>query len=103
MNPDRAAFRFAVDRDPAETRRKVLACLAATPAPMRRRSIQQVVWNTDLMGAGQTIQAIRWLIDEGMVESAYNPMTTRGTGMYRITEKGRDALAVAQSVMGESA
>lgn len=102
MNPDRATFRFGADRDPAETRRKVLAVLADSPAPLRRRVIQQLVWHTDLYGAGQTIQAIRWLTDEGMVESAYNPRTTRGTGMYRITDKGRAALADAVAFMGEA-
>ena len=102
MNPDRAAFGLSVDQDPAETRRKVLEVLAASPAPLRRRAIQQLVWKTDLFGAGQTIHALRYLVEIGWVESGYNPQSTRGTGTYRITDAGRAELEAAQTVMGEA-
>lgn len=75
------------DRSPGETRRKVLDVLAASAVVLRRRHIQQQVWDSDLFGAEQTIGALRWLLEHGFVEQA---RTDRRA--YRITAAGRAAL-----------
>lgn len=90
-NPNRFMFRGDVDTNPTQTRRLVLEVLASTEAPMVRRAIQQDVWHSDTYGAGQTIQALMWLLEHGFVTR-----TTAKPHRYSVTPEGVAALELSE-------
>lgn len=91
MNANRFMFKGDSDTNPPQTRRLCLAVLSTVNEPMTRHHIHREVFHSDLYGAGQTIQALMWLLERGLVTR-----TVAKPHKYSVTDEGRAALELSE-------
>lgn len=81
-----------------EDQRRVLAVLARSRWPMKRRQIEDAALGPKAWNNVFRVQhALRQLVEDGYVRNAYNPNTAQFHGCWEATEKGREHAPQAEA------
>lgn len=83
------------------TARKVLQVLADAHGPLRRMQVQRLADGTSLSSVRRIVAALVWLEEQGWCERAYDPYSGTSAGKWRVTQAGREQLAMTEPFYSE--
>lgn len=97
-------MRFAAptDHNAHETRVAMLTVFAQADYPLTRRQAEERAWGKTGYTATWAVRALRWLLERGFIESAYDPQYGTGARRFRCTDVGRLHLAGVEAFRGEA-